>query len=101
MDAPKQEATPAYPGADDLRRDLLGLLRRLNICSKEYVVRQYDHEVQGGSVVKPLCGRKNDGPSDAAVIRPVLDSFEGIAVSNGIVPRYSDIDTYAMVALRR
>ncbi len=82
----------------DIRADTLSLLRRLNICSKEYVVRQYDHEVQGGSVVKPLCGAKNDGPSDAAVLRPVLDSFEGIAVSNGIVPRYSDIDTYAMTA---
>ena len=82
----------------DLRADTLSLLKRLNICSKEYVVRQYDHEVQGGSVVKPLCGAKNDGPSDAAVLRPVLDSFEGIAVSNGIVPRYSDIDTYAMTA---
>jgi phosphoribosylformylglycinamidine synthase len=84
--------------SDNLKEDLLGLLKRLNICSKEYVIRQYDHEVQGGSVVKPLCGAKNDGPSDAAVIRPLLDSFEGLAVSNGIAPRYSDIDTYAMVS---
>ena len=91
-------AAPAAPAATDLKADLLGLLKRLNVCSKEYVVRQYDHEVQGGSVVKPLVGAKNDGPSDAAVLRPVLDSFEGIAVSNGIVPRYSDIDTYAMVS---
>jgi phosphoribosylformylglycinamidine synthase II len=82
----------------DLKADLLSLLKRLNICSKEYVVRQYDHEVQAGSVVKPLCGAKNDGPSDAAVIRPDLNSFEAIAVSNGIVPRYSDIDAYAMAA---
>jgi phosphoribosylformylglycinamidine synthase len=93
---PKQKHKPEYP-VSDLKADLLGLMRRLNICSKEYVVRQYDHEVQAGSVVKPLCGARNDGPSDAAVIRPVLDSFEGIAVSNGIVPRYSDVDTYAMV----
>ena len=84
--------------AIDLTQDLLNLLKRLNICSKEYVVRQYDHEVQGGSVVKPLCGARNDGPSDAAVLRPVLESYEGIAVSSGIVPRYSDIDTYAMVS---
>ncbi|MGB7568440.1 MAG: AIR synthase-related protein [Chitinivibrionales bacterium] len=89
-------SSPAIAG--DLSQDLLDLLKRLNICSKEYVVRQYDHEVQGGSVVKPLCGARNDGPSDAAVLRPVLESFEGIAVSNGIVPRYSDIDTYAMVS---
>jgi phosphoribosylformylglycinamidine synthase len=88
----------ALPQSGNFSDDLLKLLARLNICSKESVVRQYDHEVQGGSVVKPLVGLGNDGPSDAAVIRPDLDSFEGIAVSNGIVPRYSDIDTYAMAA---
>jgi phosphoribosylformylglycinamidine synthase len=87
---------PTAVQSGDLKEDMLHLLRRLNICSKEYVVRQYDHEVQGGSVVKPLCGVKADGPSDAAVIRPLLDSFEGVVVSNGIAPRYSDIDTYAM-----
>jgi phosphoribosylformylglycinamidine synthase II len=82
----------------NLTADLLNLLKRLNICSKEYIIRQYDHEVQGGSVVKPLCGARNDGPSDAAVIRPLLDSFEGVVVSNGIVPRYSDVDAYAMAS---
>ncbi|MDF1577117.1 MAG: AIR synthase-related protein, partial [Desulfobulbales bacterium] len=62
------------------------------------VIRQYDHEVQGGSVVKPLTGIANDGPSDAAVIRPLLDSFEGLVIAHGICPRYSDIDSYHMVA---
>ncbi len=75
---------------------LLKLLGRLNICSKESIVRRYDHEVQGGSVVKPFTGAGDDGPSDAAVVRPLLDSFEGVVVSNGIIPRYSDIDTYHM-----
>jgi phosphoribosylformylglycinamidine synthase len=49
-------------------------------------------------VVKPLVGHSNDGPSDAAVLRPILNSYAGVVVSNGICPRYSDIDTYAMVA---
>jgi len=89
---------PQNRPAGDLTGVLKGLLGRLNICSKEYVVRQYDHEVQGGSVVKPLCGRLLDGPSDAAVIRPVLDSMRGVVVSHGICPRYSDIDTYHMMA---
>jgi phosphoribosylformylglycinamidine synthase len=92
------QTTPAPVTSADAGKDLLDLLKRLNICSKEYVIRQYDHEVQGGSVVKPLCGARNDGPSDAAVIRPLLDSFEGLVVSNGITPRYSDIDTYSMAA---
>jgi phosphoribosylformylglycinamidine synthase len=74
------------------------MLGRLNICSKEAWVRQYDHEVQGMSVVKPFVGSQNDGPSDAAVLRPLLDSQLGLVVANGICPRYSDIDTYHMAA---
>ncbi|MBN2515422.1 MAG: phosphoribosylformylglycinamidine synthase subunit PurL [Deltaproteobacteria bacterium] len=83
---------------DDMGQALKGMLSRLNICSKESVVRQYDHEVQGGSIVKPLVGIANDGPSDAAVIRPILESYEGVVIANGICPRYSDIDTYHMAA---
>jgi phosphoribosylformylglycinamidine synthase II len=82
-------------GTVELTAALKTLLSRLNICSKEYVIRQYDHEVQGGSVVKPLTG---DGPSDAAVLRPLLGSMEGVVVANGICPRYGDIDTYHMTA---
>jgi phosphoribosylformylglycinamidine synthase II len=77
---------------------LKGVLGRWNVCSKEYVVRQYDHEVQGGSVVKPLTGKKNDGPSDAGVVRPDLASFNGVVISHGICPKYSRFDTYHMVA---
>ena len=77
---------PAFPETPDLGDALKKMLGRLNICSKESVIRQYDHEVQGGSVVKPLVGATNDGPGDASVIRPLLDSFEGIVVANGICP---------------
>ncbi len=89
---------PQLPMDEDLTETLQGMLSRFNICSKESIIRQYDHEVQAGSVVKPLVGKENDGPSDAAVIRPILDSYEGVVVSNGICPRYSDIDTYHMMA---
>jgi phosphoribosylformylglycinamidine synthase len=74
------------------------MLGRLNICSKESVVRRYDHEVKAGTVIKPLVGVSDDGPSDAAVIRPLADSFEGVVVAHGICPRYSDIDSYHMMA---
>ncbi|MBN2178867.1 MAG: phosphoribosylformylglycinamidine synthase [Deltaproteobacteria bacterium] len=94
---PKYEE-PDFPEPEDMGTALTAMLSRLNICSKESVVRQYDHEVQGGSVVKPLVGAENDGPSDAAVLRPILDSFEGVVVANGICPRYGDIDTYHMAA---
>lgn len=94
----KRFEEPARAARGDYTEELKTLLSSLNICSKESVVRRYDHEVQGGSVVKPFTGAENDGPSDAAVIRPILDSFEGVVVSNGICPRYSDIDTYHMTA---
>lgn len=94
----KRHEEPRFESARDLTPSLKKMLQRLNICSKESVVRQYDHEVQGGSVVKPLVGLHEDGPSDAAVIRPLLESMEGVVVSHGICPRYSDIDTYHMMA---
>ncbi|MCK4604988.1 MAG: phosphoribosylformylglycinamidine synthase [Deltaproteobacteria bacterium] len=94
---PPVHEEPELPEPADLGADLKALLSRYNVCSKEYVVRQYDHEVQGGSVIKPLTGAKDDGPSDAAVLRPDLESFEGLVVAHGICPRYSDIDTFHMV----
>jgi len=74
------------------------LLGSLNICSKESVVRKYDHEVQAMTIIKPFVGAYNDGPSDAAVIKPLPDSFEGLIISHGICPKYSDFDTYHMAA---
>jgi len=82
----------------NLAETLLKILGSWNVCSKEWVVRQYDHEVQGGSVLKPFVGRNNDGPSDAAIVRPVLSSDMGVIISNGIRPQYSDIDPYWMAA---
>ncbi len=78
---------------------LLDLLSSLNICSKEYVIRQYDHEVQGKSVVKPLIGLHHDAPADAAILRPEFDSNKGLLLSHGLCPQFSDIDTYHMMAL--
>ena len=89
---------PKLPEPLELNTDLLALLSRPNVCSKEYVIRQYDHEVQGGSVVKPLCGKKSDGPSDAGVIAPLFGRKEGLVVSNGICPKYSELDAYQMAA---
>ena len=74
------------------------MLSRLNISSKEYFVRRYDHEVQGGSIIKPFTGVVHDGPSDAGILRPLYDKWEGIVISHGLCPRFSDIDPYHMVA---
>ena len=77
---------------------LLKILGQLNVASKEWVIRQYDHEVQAGSAIKPLVGVVNDGPSDAAVVRPLLSSRRGIVVACGMNPHYGDLDTYHMAA---
>jgi len=95
---PPEHAEPDIPAKGEYTDDLVAMLGRLNVCSKEPVIRQYDHEVQSMSVVKPLCGVANDGPADAGVLRPLYDSDRGIAVACGINPSYGDIDTYHMVA---
>ena len=83
-------------------RALLGLLGRNNIASKEWLIRQYDHEVQGASVVKPLhqvsigTSAQRSGPNDAGVVKPKASSSRGIAVGCGIAPRLSDVDSYRM-----
>jgi len=89
---------PDFAQPPDLREALLAILGSFNVCSKEWVIRQYDHEVQGGSVLKPLVGKDNDGPGDAAIIKPILDSEMGVIVANGINPSYGEIDPYWMAA---
>ena len=95
---PCRLAAAATGPAAITRPTLLQILGSLNVCSKEWIIRQYDHEVQGGSVIKPLVGAANDGPSDAAVLRPVLGSRRGIVVACGMNPCYGDLDPYWMAA---
>jgi phosphoribosylformylglycinamidine synthase len=87
---------PSIAEKDNYNDELAQILSSYNVASKEWVIRQYDHEVQGTSVIKPLTGISNDGPGDAAVIRPKYDSDRGLAISCGINPLYGDIDPYWM-----
>ena len=86
----------------DLAGSLLAILAHPNVRSKEAVVRRYDHEVQGGTVVKPLVGVANHGPGDAAVLWPLATqrdgqtSAPGIALGNGICPEFGELDPYNM-----
>ncbi|MCL1819017.1 MAG: AIR synthase-related protein, partial [Spirochaetaceae bacterium] len=86
----------AQEDAKTLKEIFLALLAEPNIASKESLVRQYDHEVQAGSVVKPFAGIKADGPTDGAVFRPRYDSRQGLTITHGICPRLSELDAYAM-----
>jgi phosphoribosylformylglycinamidine (FGAM) synthase-like enzyme/phosphoribosylformylglycinamidine (FGAM) synthase PurS component len=87
-----------YPLSTNHPQVLHKILGSLNVCSKEWIIRQYDHEVQAGSVVKPLVGVKHDGPSDAAVVQPDLTSRRGLVIACGMNPRYGDFDPYWMAA---
>jgi len=103
---PEREATwtrpvhpePKLPKKPDLGKALKTILSDYNVASKEWIIRQYDHEVQGASCIKSLVGVANDGPGDAAVLCPIPGSHRGIILSVGLNPRYADIDPYWMVA---
>ncbi|MBN1256852.1 MAG: phosphoribosylformylglycinamidine synthase, partial [Planctomycetes bacterium] len=96
--AEPKTSEPEIPVKDNYGDDLKQILGAWNVCSKEWVIRQYDHEVQGTSVIKPLVGKANDGPGDAAVIAPVFGSQKGLVLSVGLNPKYSALDPYAMAA---
>jgi phosphoribosylformylglycinamidine synthase II/phosphoribosylformylglycinamidine synthase I len=97
-DVPKVQAQPLEKAVtNDAYTDvLLKLLAHPNIRSKESVIRLYDHEIKGATVVKPLVGAANHGPSDASVLLPNPNSSKGVTLSNGICPQYGELDPYAM-----
>jgi phosphoribosylformylglycinamidine synthase len=78
---------------------LLKMLAHPNIASKHWIIRQYDHEVQGGSIIKPLIGPRQIGPSDAAVVRPKLGSIKGVALGCGLAPQIEDPYRMAIAAI--
>jgi len=88
----------ALRGPQDYADALDRILAAPNVRSKEWIIRQYDHEVQGQTVIKPLVGVESDGPGDASVITPVLGSMRAVAVGCGLNPRYGDIDSYHAAA---
>jgi len=94
--APQEPADVS--GLEDANAVLLELLADWDIASKEWIIRQYDHEVQGRTLLKPLVGPSEDGPGDAALILPRWGSERALAVGCGINPRYGDLDAGAMAA---
>jgi phosphoribosylformylglycinamidine synthase len=93
-----QYPEPDFIQPKDLGKSLKDILATWNVCSKEWVIRQYDYEVQGGTVIKPLVGITNEGPGDATVVKPVFDSDKGVIVANGINPKYGQLSPYWMAA---
>ena len=88
---------PAPPGGD-YGAVVTALAGAPDVASKEWILRQYDHEVQGNSVVKPLVGERSDAPGDGSVLKPVPESDKGLALGCGANPRQGVLDPYAMAA---
>jgi phosphoribosylformylglycinamidine synthase II len=88
---------PAFPEPDDLTKELWGQLSLPNIASKESIIRTYDHEVKGNTALKPLQS-KYGGPNDAAVLKPLPDSWKGVVISSGMNTNFGKIDPYWMAA---
>ena len=97
---PGKRSPDSLNSSADYNSTLLHLLAHANISSRERIIRDYDHEVQGGTVVKPLCGIRHDGPSDGCVIKPLLSpSNHAFVLSNGLNPEYGKINAYQMTLL--
>jgi len=89
----RKNALPEGDCADWLCR----LLAHPNIATKAPIIRIYDHEIQGGTVIKPLTGALNDGPSDAVVLKPVgTQGPTALVLSNGINAEYGKRSPYRM-----
>jgi len=95
---PASPEITAFEEPSNLAEILLTILAMPTVASKEWVIRQYDHEVQARTILKPLVGRTKDGPSDACGLQISPDSLKGIVVGNGINPQYGKIDAYWMAA---
>jgi phosphoribosylformylglycinamidine synthase len=88
---------PSFVEPTDSTQDLQNVLSSPNVASKESVIRTYDHEVKGNTALKPLQS-KDRGPNDAAIIKPLNNSWKGIVISCGMNPNYGKIDPYWMAA---
>ena len=91
---PSERPDPTFPlqNCNDIIKKLL---RSYTIASKEWVIRQYDHEVRGRTVIKPLQGRINsESHGDATVLKPIEDSYQGLAITANVNPRFMERDPY-------
>jgi phosphoribosylformylglycinamidine synthase len=95
IETPSKTIKEERPLLPDTKTVLLDLLADPNIASKEWVFRMYDHEVRGGTVIKPASGVMNKGgPSDATVIKPLPDRERGLALAIGVNPWFCGLDAY-------
>jgi phosphoribosylformylglycinamidine synthase len=91
----KEKPKGKVPSTLDMGKELLALLGDINLCNREYVIRQYDHQVRGATVVPPLAGTVGHaGPQDACVLAPIEGTTRGLAISTAFNPRLTSVDPY-------
>ncbi len=88
---------PVIVQQKNLNNTILSMIKRLNIAGFEFISKQYDHEVQANSVIKPLQG-KGKVNGETSVVKPIFNSNHAVAISQGLYPSYSEIDCYQMAA---
>jgi phosphoribosylformylglycinamidine synthase subunit PurSL len=92
---PQPRRDQTVPSVDDPTATLLALLAHPNIASKESIIRRYDHEIRGTSVVRPLVGVGADAPADGVVLAEP-GATAGIAIGIGVNPWYGVTDPERM-----
>jgi len=70
------------------------IMSHLNVCSKEPIIRVYDHGVQGSCALPPLGGEGGDAPNDAVILTPLPGEACGVVISHGLNPVLNNIDPY-------
>ena len=84
---------PKYPA--DLGKTILDLVSQPEVASKDWVIRQYDHEVRGKTALKPIQGPiGKDVPGDSSVLKPVDDSWKGLALTTDVNPYLMEANPY-------
>ena len=84
---------PEYPA--DLGKTILDLVSQPEVASKDWVIRQYDHEVRGKTALKPIQGPiGKDVPGDSSVLKPVDDSWKGLALTTDVNPYLMEANPY-------
>ena len=84
---------PGYP--KNMRQQIIDIISQPEVASKDWVIRQYDHEVRGKTVLKPIQGPiSKEVPGDSSVIKPVDDSWKGLALTSDINPHLMEANPY-------
>ena len=70
------------------------IMGNYNVCSKELIVRKYDHNVQGTAVQMPFAGGNHQSPNNASVLEPLPGMKQGVVIGHGLNPILNRLDPF-------